>query len=105
MFILSLSVGPGIQLPESIFSADKIGHFVAYGILTWLLMHGSRQSELPKKKVLRLAVFLASTYGIVLEIVQWAFFPHRFFEVWDVIANITGALTSYLIFSYFITKN
>ncbi len=93
--IFGLSVMPGIQLPETFFSPDKLGHFAAYGLLSWLTLNGLRKTDRRETLFFILAIAAVSGYGILLEFVQWAFFPHRYFEVWDMIANIAGAGFSY----------
>ncbi len=100
LLIFALSVMPGIQMPETIVAPDKLGHLVVYGILNWLILNALRKSERFSEKTILLAFIGVSTYGILLEFVQWAFFPNRFFEVWDMIANIMGALTSIFLFKY-----
>jgi len=95
IFCLSV-ISTGIQLPETFFSPDKIGHFAAYGLLSWLMLNGLRKTGRQETLFSMLAIAAVSGYGISLEFVQWAFFPHRYFEVWDMIANIAGAVFSYL---------
>ena len=47
-------------------------------------------------------VFLACTiYGILMEGMQYAFFPGRYFEVLDIIANIIGAIIGLIFFQKF----
>ncbi|MBI5917026.1 MAG: VanZ family protein [Bacteroidetes bacterium] len=102
--ILVLSTGAGIQVPEVISSPDKLGHFFAYGILNWLtlrVLHKIGHLNPPNVVFSTLAV---STYGVALELVQWAFFPNRFCEIWDMVANFTGALTGYFAFTFYLTK-
>lgn len=95
--IFILSTKATIQLPESAFSLDKIGHFVAYALLAWLFIRGLRKSERLTNTNLFSVILIVSIYGAALEFVQWFFFPGRFFEVWDMIANITGASFSGII--------
>lgn len=90
---------PGIQLPSVVFSPDKIGHLAAYGLLAWLIFRGLKLTGQYHFKKIALTIIGVSFYGITLEIVQWAFFPNRFFEVWDMVANITGACLSLILFS------
>lgn len=104
VFILYLSITPGIQLPDVGISADKIGHLGAYGLLTWLVLWGLKQDHQLNGKSMVWTVLGTSLYGILLEFVQWAFFPHRYFEVWDMVANITGACTSLILFRLFNNK-
>ncbi len=102
--IFGLSISPGVQLPNVSISLDKIGHLVAYGVLAILCFSGLKKQGKFKARNAFWAVAGVSLYGIFLEYVQWAFFPHRYFEVWDMVANITGACMSYIIFRSFIIK-
>lgn len=104
LLILALSVGTGVQMPEVIFSPDKIGHFLFYGVLSWLSARALLKKGLYSRKTIWLSTGLICGYGILLEFVQWAFFPNRFFEVWDLIANATGTLVAILAFHFFIFK-
>lgn len=103
--ILALSTTAGIQMPEVVFSPDKWGHFAAYGILAWLVFMALKKSGQYNSKSTVVAVVVVSLYGVALEFVQWAFFPNRFFEVWDMVANFSGALLYYLIDRIFTTQN
>lgn len=91
LVILILSTGATIQLPETIFSPDKIGHLIAYCLLCGLILWANKEEQVASQKATLWTAIGVSLYGIMLEYVQWAFFPDRFFEVWDMIANITGA--------------
>jgi VanZ family protein len=104
LFILALSIGPGVQMPEVIFSPDKIGHLVGYGMLNGLMLWAVFKNRHYSFKTCVLSTLGVSVYGVVLEFVQGAFFPHRFFEVWDMAANVVGALISVLAFHFFIIK-
>lgn len=92
--VTCLSVTSGIQLPKiELFSADKLLHAGAYALLVWLMIWGVWKKE--KNAVTRREMFLivcfASIYGAIMEWVQGTFFPHRFFEYDDMIANAVGA--------------
>jgi VanZ family protein len=102
--VFGMSIGPGIQLPETAISPDKIGHFIAYGILTLLIIKALEKNKKLSSKTANLTVLTVSIYGIALEIVQWAFFPNRYFEVWDMVANFLGSFLCYLAFKFFFTK-
>ncbi len=104
LLILGLSISPSIQMPETVIAPDKLGHLVAYGILTWLIIKALEKNKKLSSKTANLTVLTVSMYGIALEIVQWAFFPNRFFEVWDMVANFSGAVLSYLVFTFYFTK-
>lgn len=106
--ILVLSAMPGISLPESFWdfiSMDKLGHIGVYGIQTFLLLKGlSSQITNDAKKVAVIALIISILYGILMEGMQYTFFPYRYFEYLDIFANIIGSLTGLLIFNFFNTK-
>jgi VanZ family protein len=98
--VTALSVMPGGALPKfNLFSADKIGHAAAYAVLTWLLLRGFRSANgrAAQWKEHGAIFCLATGYGILMEFVQGTFFPNRFFEVDDMLANGFGALLATLI--------
>ncbi|HHM21213.1 MAG TPA: hypothetical protein ENJ20_04225 [Bacteroidetes bacterium] len=99
--ILYLSTKGGVQLPHLGISPDKIGHFGAYFLLGWFVLAGLKKTGRQSRRTALLAMTGVSLYGVLLEAIQWAFFPHRYFEVWDMIANITGAFLSCYLFSLF----
>lgn len=104
--ILLLSVAPAEQLPRLDWplAPDKIGHLVAYGVLAFLLVAALRtNSRHTISRAGSVAFFLAAGYGLLLEMAQFAFFPGRYFEVWDIVANIIGALTAPLIYKFLFT--
>ncbi|MEZ4988491.1 MAG: VanZ family protein [Saprospiraceae bacterium] len=103
IIIFVLSTLPGKQLPQVTWlsSPDKWAHAFVYGVLaTGILLSWSPNLHL--KKRYQLAFLLASLYGISMEIVQFTFFPGRYFEVWDIVANITGAFVALLFSNKFI---
>ncbi|MEM1216266.1 MAG: VanZ family protein [Bacteroidota bacterium] len=98
VMIFVLSTMPGKQLPrvDWLSSPDKWAHAFVYGVLTiglYLSLTGRWQGLIG-------AGFIASLYGAGLEIVQYAFFPGRYFEVSDIVANISGAIVAGLIWNY-----
>jgi VanZ family protein len=101
LFVTGLSVMPGVQLPQfRLFSADKLAHAFVYGMLVLLLAYGFRRQrgELPLFRPAGLFfVLFSSGYGALMEWVQWAFIPGRFFELDDMLANALGALLGWAI--------
>ena len=97
-----------INLPESwcdVFSIDKIGHFGIYGIFTFLLLLGFIfPTSKWKEKGVQIALSISIFYGIGMEVIQYAFFPGRYFEYLDIIANIIGSFTGLLFFNFLIKK-
>ncbi len=109
LIILYLSSGSSIQLPPSFWdflAVDKVGHLVFYGVLTYLIAYGFYQykNQSINKKSLFIALITSSFYGISLEFMQYSFFPNRYFEILDIIANISGSIIGILFFKYIYYK-
>ena len=105
IFILVLSTIPSINLPETfwdLLAPDKFGHAIVYGILTILILNGLVKKKISNSKAMLMAVRLASLYGILMELIQFSFFPGRYFEILDIIANIIGSFGSLFVFHFFI---
>jgi len=88
--ILILSAKPGINLPESWFdliAMDKLGHAVVYGALTYLLLRGFKKEDITSfvGNATVSALIISIVYGISMELMQYFFFPGRFFELYDII--------------------
>ncbi len=102
--ILILSIGPGVNLPESwwdLFSPDKVGHLTVYGILTFLLLRGFlNKNQNLSQTIVVIALGISIFYGILMELMQYGFFPHRYFEIYDIIANIIGSFLGWKLFNY-----
>jgi VanZ family protein len=100
--LTGLSVLPGVQLPKvDLFSPDKIGHLVGYGILTWLILRALRppQGGRVPARIGAWACLFAILYGILMEFVQYYFIPGRFYEYDDMMANGAGAAVAWALFS------
>ena len=109
LIILYLSSGSSIQLPPSVWdiiAVDKVGHLVFYGILAYLIALGyyKKQPNQISIKALVVVCLISSIYGICLEFMQYALFPNRYFEILDIIANISGSLIGILFFKYIYYK-
>lgn len=104
--ILLLSLTPGSNLPSGIkdlLSFDKVAHAGAYFLLTALLLWGFyKQGRRLTRRLGWKIVLGSSLYGIVMEIMQYAFFPDRYFEVFDIMANIIGSVLSLFILKFFL---
>ncbi len=102
--ILALSTGASVQTPQTFnwLEPDKLAHGAAYFLLASLLLWGLRRSERLRPGPAGWAILFCCAYGTALECVQYAFFPGRFFEVLDIIANIIGSFAS--VFVYFLIK-
>lgn len=95
--VISVSLGNPIQTDLFNFEflpADKVGHAFAYLVLgsLWMIYFASMEVLSIFQKVtwqkLLIVLFLL---GVLLEILQWGFYPNRYFEFGDMIANGIGA--------------
>jgi len=78
--------GPRTELP-----ADKIAHFIAYGITALLFFRHFVMRR--HRNAFWLSVFAAAAFGVSMEVVQ-SFVPYRQFSFGDMVANASGALVS-----------
>ncbi len=105
VIIFVLSTSGGINLPESwwdVISVDKVGHLVFYGIFCFLILWGFLKSY--HKTPYLGAISGCFLYGLMLEVIQFTFFPFRFFEYFDILANILGILFGAFAFYYYVNK-
>ncbi len=100
-----LSTGKAVEVPRfsNLLEPDKLGHAAAYFVLAGLLWWGFYRARRLAFATMAIAVLLSSAYGIGIEFVQYTFFPNRFFEVLDIIANIIGSIFGVLAL-YFLVK-
>ncbi|MBP6731112.1 MAG: VanZ family protein [Chitinophagales bacterium] len=107
-FILVLCLMPGRDLPSvSLFQFDKLGHFGIYLILSVAMFYGwvkqSTYSALHQNTFLKI-VLITSVYGFAVEVMQGTLTADRQFDIFDAIANSSGAVVGSLISAYLSTK-
>lgn len=105
-FILWASTIGGVKLPNpasDLWEPDKIAHFAAYLVfgssVLWAFYKTGRWNSRYKLG----AVLGCISYGVAMEFMQFSFFPGRYFEVNDIIANIIGSIGSLILIRLFIT--
>ena len=105
LMILYFSLNSGVKLPSGALPTDKIGHFGAYAVLSFLFLRSLRSEG--RTSVFTVAVALAAStlYGMLLEMLQGTFFPHRRFEWEDILANSLGVLAGFTGFRLFTFKS
>lgn len=106
VIIAVLSFAPNSSLPEiklNFFEPDKLAHAGVYFLLNAFLLWGFWQNGRLEAKTIWWCFGLSCAYGILMECAQYAFFPHRYFELYDIIANIIGSLLG-LIVAFFLIK-
>ena len=77
-----------------IFGIDKVGHIVFYTMLAFFwsgVFYNKRSGKF-------FIIFLCSSFGFLLEILQFYLFIGRSFELYDALANILGVLSGVLLF-------
>ena len=97
---LSTFLSSPLQM-EGVEYFDKIQHCFAYFVLVLsFLIAYFKAGFLTKKRTYQILI-LSSIYGFSLELVQYLFFAHRYFEWLDACANILGAILGFGIFRIF----
>ncbi len=104
ILIAYLSTSGGVQLPVGLMSVDKFGHFVAYLGLCGSFLWGFWNIGKLTNRILWIVFFCSTGYGILLEFIQFAYFPDRFFELLDIVANICGSFAALYLFRFFVNK-
>jgi len=83
--IAFLSLLPGADLPAQRLN-DKMSHFIAYGVLSFLIVLGRHKMSLIR------AIVIAIGYGLVLEALQGAMPFGRSASWLDALANTGGVM-------------
>ena len=83
---------------------DKIAHLGAYMMWCYLGLWALHKSNRLTKQTSKYLLFLCAFYGFLMETVQYLFFPERFFEKNDILANVIGVFLGQQLF-YFFKKN
>ena len=100
IFLLSTFLSVPVQI-GGISYIDKWQHCFAYCVLIISFMWAFRQANLLS---FRLSIYLligGSVYGFLLELTQYNFFPGRYFEWIDAVANVLGVFIGFSIFRWF----
>ena len=82
------------DLPSfGVSNVDKYVHFTFHLVFTmlWGFYYGLKQNELKLSKIVNL-VIISLCYGILIEILQETCTTTRHADIFDVLANLTGAL-------------
>ena len=92
LITITLSLLPGENIKTVGFInlpfGDKLGHFIAYAALGFFWANVIKPSN---NYIVKTVLFLFSL-GISLELIQFNFLVGRFFEIFDIIANIIGSI-------------
>ena len=86
---------PTDRPPPDRLPLDKLGHFVGFAILTWLLVNALSHRRLVRPAIVLLAVLIVAAYGVVDELTQPPF--NRTADVGDYAANLLGCAAGLLV--------
>ena len=96
--IVFLSTKGGVSVPAfDLFQTDKAAHAGAYALLVWLVLWGMTRQRAGGIRWVQgvVVVLFATAFGALMEWVQFRFFPDRFFEYDDMLANAVGAVVGW----------
>lgn len=91
-------------LPFDLLKPDKVAHAGAYLLLALLLLWGIHRSSGLSRSGKLWAVSVCGAYGVSMEVLQYCFFPGRYFELYDIIANIIGSFCSLFLLRFIIKQ-
>lgn len=99
IFVASVMPSDDISVDSNMLfpHVDKVVHFLMYFILQVLLLRHNDNFMSRKKQVV--IFILTASYGFLMEVIQGYFLVDRFYDNYDIIANITGALIGNLFFN------
>lgn len=73
--------------------SDKIFHFLAYALFTWLWFNSFYfKFNFSKIKSVFRSILVSVTFGIIIEVLQLILTTSRSFDIFDIIANSLGVL-------------
>ena len=95
-FILIISVMPASG-PKTDLPADKIIHFVFYG-MTAIFLFRYFEKKATVNRAFYASVAFTSMYGAAMEVLQY-FLPYRSFSLVDMAANTLGAFSGCVLYT------
>ena len=87
LLCIVLSLGHPLRLDVDVPDGDKIGHFLAYFVLSWWSMNlfSTRRERV-------LAALSLVALGVAMELAQAAFTSDRMMDIRDAVANTLGVI-------------
>ncbi|MCK4662689.1 MAG: VanZ family protein [Bacteroidales bacterium] len=82
---------------------DKFVHFILYFILTLLIISGFTRFfkiNIIKLKLSFISLIISIIYGIIIEILQKYLFIDRSFDLYDILANFSGAFLIFILANF-----
>lgn len=86
LIVFVLSVIPAVGLHQAFNSADKVMHFSAFFLLSFLMLSAYKFS-----RPILASLLLLTAFGLGIELIQ-NFVPHHRFTFDDIAANFAGVL-------------
>jgi VanZ family protein len=102
IFIFILMTIPGNMLPREdttfIPNLDKLVHAILFGtfVFLWSYYYTLKKNTILISRYTALLI-IASLYGIATEFIQKYLIPNRDFSIYDITADIAGAVIGYII--------
>ncbi|MDO3379928.1 VanZ family protein [Geoalkalibacter halelectricus] len=90
-----LTAPPGGDLYWPWPHKDKVGHFLAYALMTLLGAWAWSGRRALTRRGLYTGLLIAAVFGGLMEILQGTLTTHRHAEFADFLANLGGALTAF----------
>ena len=106
LFITILFFLPGSSFPkQNWFSKIYIDKWVHTGVFAVLLFLWRSAFELQLKYYHLLLLIFALLYGFTVELVQKQWVPNRDFDLYDIMADMAGAILGLVVWFWFNKKN
>lgn len=105
--ILFVSLKEEIDIGPDLFTfSDKIFHFGAYLVLTflWCRYFLIKKSNVPLNQVLLQVGLGMLVYGIIIEVLQTVFTENRSGEFADIVANVLGIVVAIFVIKLFVAR-
>ncbi len=106
--IAFLSLTNAHNLPKidwDLLAPDKLGHFSVYAVLNICLIFAVLNTRKIKSNAYYIYTTISTTtYGVLMEYLQFYITPDRQFEYPDMAANVFGALIGCFISYFFLKK-
>ena len=107
VLIFILTSIPGKSIPKILGFSDKSKHFGAYLVLAFLLnfaLYLQKKFPLFSKHAALSTFVITLFYGLFDEVHQ-IIIPGRFFDWWDLVADVVGSLMGILLVRVIISEN
>lgn len=107
ILLFILTTIPPDKIPQVFSYQDKIEHFIAYLILSFLLMlslHFQKKNEMVSRKSFLFTIIFLIAYATIDEVHQ-IYIPGRYCDITDWLADVTGGIIGIIFSNYFIRFN